>query len=148
MAGYVALYCIGGLGGFGGADGVNPIQVQILVGAGNRELLEPHHVEKRLRPMGQVQMLIAGRPGDPASLVDACSVSDSEPFLECPPFEEMRAELKGIRNLDFHLGAEAILPIWPKSRTQALPVFRRLIVFRAESACLCFDDVGLDPPAG
>ena len=36
MAGYCTIYCIGGLGGFEGADGINPIQMQIWVGISNR----------------------------------------------------------------------------------------------------------------
>ena len=43
MAGYSRIYCIGGLGGFGGADGINPILLQIWVGDASRQWFEAHY---------------------------------------------------------------------------------------------------------
>ena len=43
MAGFFRLYVVGGLGGFMGADGVNPIEFMILAGHSSRQWLEPHY---------------------------------------------------------------------------------------------------------
>jgi hypothetical protein len=46
MAGYSKLYCVGGLGGYLGADGINPILFQILIGNADRQWLEVHYFDK------------------------------------------------------------------------------------------------------
>ena len=43
MAGFYKIYMVGGSGGFLGADGINPIGLQILVGTADREWLEPKY---------------------------------------------------------------------------------------------------------
>ena len=43
MAGYSKIYCIGGEGGFIGVDGINPIDIQILVSDVHRQWLEVHY---------------------------------------------------------------------------------------------------------
>ena len=43
MAVYSRLYCIGGLGGLAGADGLNPISLQIWVGDASRQWFEAHY---------------------------------------------------------------------------------------------------------
>ncbi len=40
MAGITRIFSIGGGGGFGGSDGVNPIYAQIWQGEGNRQWFE------------------------------------------------------------------------------------------------------------
>lgn len=45
MAGFSKIYCVGGLGGFQGADGVNPILFQILVGDASRQWLQVHYFD-------------------------------------------------------------------------------------------------------
>jgi hypothetical protein len=52
MAGYSRIYCIGGLGGFAGADGINPMLVQIWVGDADRQWLEAHYFDPGLEPLG------------------------------------------------------------------------------------------------
>lgn len=46
MAGYSKIYCIGGEGGFLGADGMNPIDFQILVGDADRQWLEVRYFNR------------------------------------------------------------------------------------------------------
>lgn len=48
MAGYSKLYVVGGLGGFMGADGVNPIDFLVLVGDADRQWFEPHYFDRSL----------------------------------------------------------------------------------------------------
>ncbi len=56
MAGYSRLYAVGGLGGFMGADGVNPIEFLILVGDADRQWLEPHYFDRSITPIGRLRM--------------------------------------------------------------------------------------------
>jgi hypothetical protein len=51
VAGFSRLYVVGGLGGFQGADGVNPIEFMVLVGDGSRQWLEPHYFDGSITPI-------------------------------------------------------------------------------------------------
>jgi hypothetical protein len=44
MAGYSSIFCLGGVGGFQGCDGINPINLQIFVGNSDRMWLESQYV--------------------------------------------------------------------------------------------------------
>lgn len=57
MAGYSRLYVVGGLGGFMGADGVNPIEFLVLVGNADRQWLEPHYFDRTIKPIGKLRSL-------------------------------------------------------------------------------------------
>ena len=50
MAGYSKIYCVGGEGGFLGADGMNPIDFQILIGDGDRQWLEVRYFNRDIKP--------------------------------------------------------------------------------------------------
>ena len=68
LAGFSKLYVIGGLGGFQGADGVYPIRLQIWLGEGDRQWLEPHYVDASIRPLGSVRTIIPDGPDAPIRL--------------------------------------------------------------------------------
>ncbi len=55
MAGYSKIYCVGGEGGFLGADGINPINFQILVGDAGRQWLEVCYFSQDIRPMDELK---------------------------------------------------------------------------------------------
>lgn len=73
MAGYGAIYVVGGEGGFMGRDGVNSIDFLILVGHGNRVWLEPHYFDTSIQPLGKLKVIIPARPDVPEEdlLLDA-----------------------------------------------------------------------------
>ncbi|MDP2778376.1 MAG: hypothetical protein Q8O48_12110, partial [Anaerolineales bacterium] len=71
MAGYSKLYCVGGLGGYLGADGINPILLQILVGDADRQWLEPRYFDKRIKPLGGIRVIVPEAHNHPHSLLDA-----------------------------------------------------------------------------
>src|SRR5262245_16652174 len=101
MAGYSKLYVVGGLGGFQGADGVNPIAFQILVGEGNRQWLEVHYFDRALKPIGRVRVIIPAGPDHPDALLDACIAFYPEHFRHCPLLSEVEQELLDTERLDF-----------------------------------------------
>ena len=130
MAGFSKLFVIGGLGGFDGADGVNPIQMQIWVGDADRQWLEPHYVDGAIKPMGTVRSLVPEGPYHPNSLIDACIAFFPKHFEECPSLAEAAKQLEGVTLLDFD--KENIPSVWPKLRDEARPFFSRLNIFEAE----------------
>lgn len=64
MAGFSKIYCLGGLGGFMGADGINPIGGQILIGDADRQWLEPRYFDKKLKPIGKINIIVPESPND------------------------------------------------------------------------------------
>ena len=71
MAGYSTIYCIGGEGGFQGADGMNPIHFQILQGEGNRRWLEPHYFDNTITPIGKIKKIIPESSELKDAIIDA-----------------------------------------------------------------------------
>ena len=131
MAGFSKLYVIGGLGGVQGADGVNPIQMQIWVGDADRQWLEPYYVDRSIKPLGAIRAIVPEKPDDPVALLDACLVFFPKHFEQCTSFAEAAGSLEGMTRLDFDLEKKAIPAIWPKLREEARPYFKRLHIFEA-----------------
>jgi hypothetical protein len=131
VAGFSKIYVIGGLGGVQGADGVNPIQMQIWVGDADRQWLEPHYVDRSIKPLGAIRSIVPAKPDDPAALLDACLVFFPKHFEKCPSLAEAARSLEGMTCLDFDQGKKAVPAIWPKLREEARPYFRRLHIFEA-----------------
>jgi len=131
MAGFSKLYCIGGLGGFMGADGINPIALQILVGDADRQWLEPHYFNQSLRPIGNIRTIIPEGPDHPNLLIDACVAFAPKYFEKCPSLEIIKQKLKDYDRLDFHLRREDIPSTWFDLRKEAYSYFKNLIIFEA-----------------
>ena len=131
MAGFSKLYIIGGLGGFQGADGVNPIVMQIWVGDAHRQWLEPHYVDPSIKPLGAIRTIVPEEPDDPRSLLDACIAFFPKHFEQCPSLAKAALLLKKATRLDFDLDKPYIPAMWPTLREEAKPYFRRLHIWEA-----------------
>ena len=132
MAGYSKLYCVGGLGGFMGADGVNPILFQILVGDADRQWLEAHYFDKSIKPLGEIKVIIPARPDDENSLLDACIAFYPQHFADCPSLPEVEKKVKDLTRLDFDLGMDKVPEEWHKFRKEGEPMFKQLNIFEAQ----------------
>ena len=131
MAGFSKIYCVGGLGGFLGADGVNPIALQILVGDADRQWLEAHYVNRSVKPLGSVRIIIPKRPDDPNALIDACIAFLPEHFANCPSLTVVAEKLQRSEKLDFD--REDNIPAeWPSLRREGLEAFKQLHIFEAD----------------
>jgi hypothetical protein len=119
VAGYTGLYCIGGEGGFQGADGINPIFFQILVGEGNRCWLEVHYFDEAIKPIGTIRTIVPDAPDSPNALLDTCLAFFPQHFVECPSLAEVRQKLVAATHLDFDLGAKEIPLTWNRLREEA-----------------------------
>lgn len=131
MAGYSKLYCVGGLGGFQGADGINPILFQILVGDADRQWFEAHYFDTRLKPLGKIKVIIPERPDTVNSLLDACIVFYPKYFESCSLLAQIESKIRDFRRLDFHLEKNLIPEEWHNLRREALPLFKNLNIFEA-----------------
>jgi hypothetical protein len=134
MAGFNKIYCVGGLGGFDGADGINPIQFQIWVGDGNRQWFEPHYIDPTIRPLGRLKRMVPKGPDDINDLFDACIAFYPRHFRTCPTMPVVESLLRDVERLDFHLGQDDIPKEWPQLRKEAWPLFRQLNVFEGRLA--------------
>ncbi len=132
MAGYSRIYCIGGRGGFQGADGINPIRLQIWVGDADRQWLEPHYIDSTLRPLGALRSIIPETPHHSNALLDACIAFYPAHFRDCPKLAALERQLGGVTQLDFNLGKDEFLKEWSQLRSEARPHFRTLHIFEAE----------------
>lgn len=132
MAGYSKIYVIGGLGGFMGADGVNPIEFLVLVGDADRQWLEPHYFDSSIIPIGKLRVIVPPRSDHPDSLLDACIAFCPRQFKSCLSLPEVESALREADRLDFDAHPKAIPEAWAKLREEAKPLFATMNIWRAD----------------
>ena len=125
MAGYSTIYCIGGEGGFQGADGMNPIYFQILQGEGNRRWLEPHYFDKTITPIGKIKAIIPESLELKDAIIDACVAFAPKFFEKCPTLEQVKKECSTMTSLDFNLSKNEIPDSWYALREEARPIVEK-----------------------
>ena len=131
MAGYSKLYVVGGRGGFDGADGVNPIDLVILVGESDRQWLEARYFNEAMAPLGNIKVIVPAGPDRPDSLLDACIAFCPDHFRGCPALADVRAELGETERMDAHLHPRGMPPSWRRLREEARPAFARMNIWKA-----------------
>jgi hypothetical protein len=131
MSGFSRMYVIGGAGGYMGADGVNPIELLILVGDAHRQWLEPHYFNRSIRPMGRLQTIVPFGPDHPDMVLDACLAFYPRPFRRCPSFRAVEAAVRGMERLDFDARPDEIPAAWPILRAEARGLLAELGVWEA-----------------
>ncbi len=133
MAGYIKIYCIGELGGFQGADGINPVWLQIWEGTADRMWFEAKYFKEGLRSLCNIKTMVPERPDDPNMLLDACICFFPEYFNKCPSLIKVERKLGNMDFLDFNLDKKNIPMIeWEQLRIEAKPLFKKLHIFEAE----------------
>ena len=131
MSGINKVYYVGGLGGFMGADGINPICFEIWVGDADRQWLEVHYVKEGIKPLGKMKSFVPKGPDHPNSLLDACVAFFPEHFGSCPTLAKVRDEIKDTKWIDFSENID-VPPSWSKLREEARPLFKKLHIFKAD----------------
>ncbi|MDE2768628.1 MAG: hypothetical protein OXI70_11135 [Chloroflexota bacterium] len=129
MAGYSRIYCVGDEGGYLGSDGINSIHFQILCGEGNRQWLKVHYFDKRIRPMGGLEVIVPAGPDHPDSLIDACLAFYPEHFRSCTSLSQVERAVEGMQSIEFESGEP---DGWAQLRAEARPLFRQLKIYEAE----------------
>lgn len=132
MAGFSRLYVFGGQGGFMGTDGVNPIDMMIMIGDGNRQWLEPRYFGAHIKPLGNLRTVIPEGPDRPDAVLDACIAFCPRYFKACPSLKEVESSLGDAERLDFDAKPLEIPTGWRKLREEARPIFNSLNIWHAE----------------
>lgn len=137
MSGFSKAYFVGYPGGFQGADGLNPILFEILVGDASRQWLEPVYVSCEAKPIGQIRKIIPDGPDKPSSILDACIIFCPELFTDCPSLESVKKELSNAKSIDFDLD-EKLSDNWLQLRAEAEEVFKQLKIYEATFVDMSF----------
>ena len=131
MAGYSKLFVIGGKGRIVAADGVNPIELLVLVGDADRQWLEPHYVDTSIKPLGKLRVIVPESPDQADSLLDACIAFNPRRFSQCPSLREVESALGNAERLDFNASPQDIPAAWFRLREEAKPYFAQMSIWRA-----------------
>lgn len=115
-----------------GADGVNDIECQILVGDAGRQWFEAKYFRPKLRAIGQIKSFVPAAPNEPDNLLDALIVFLPNHFGGCPSMATVKRELAKASFLDFHAEPEKIPKAWPQLREEARSIFSGLCIWQAD----------------
>ena len=115
-----------------GADGVNSIEFLVLVGDADRQWLEPHYVDRSIKPIGKLRGIVPAGPDQPDSLLDACIAFCPRHFRECPSLGNVESALGDAEHLDFHARPQDIPTAWARLRNEARPLFADMSIWRAD----------------
>jgi hypothetical protein len=130
MAGFTKIYCIGGLGGYMGADGINPMLVQIWQGDADKQWFEPHYFQNDLKPIGNVRKIIPAAPYQEDNLLDACIAFCAAAFEHCPSMPGVTKALGDTNMINFFRDGEP--QGWGQLREEARSAFKKLNIWTAE----------------
>ena len=132
MAGYERIYLFGGVGGYLGADGINPIAMQIWVGYGNRKWLEAHYFVDELKAIGGIKAIIPKRHDEELNLLEASIIFGPQFYImKCDLMEITMKYFRALNKTKIDL-AEDAPEFWDDVVKQARPVFNTLNVFQAD----------------
>ncbi len=132
------IYCIGTEGGFMGSDGLRTIDLLILVTEGGAQALVAYHLDKRIRPMGRIEVIVPTGPDHPDALIDAFLAFFPKYFESCPSLAQVAEGLANARRIDFHLDGEP--PSWSQLREEARPLFEKMIIYEGVLNKNSFDE--------
>ncbi len=105
MSGIVAYYYVGQGGGFLGSDGMAGKDLEIRVGAADREWLEASYTTYTYQPMSMsLRSFVPFGPGHKDTLRIAMILFASNLFETCPSFDTVKREMDQIEFIDFSAG--------------------------------------------
>jgi len=140
MAGFSRAVYIGSPGGYLGADGLNPIDLEILIGDGNRQWFEAVYHNKSIKPKGKQKTIVPFYPDSIDSLIDAIIIFYPSLFDSSPIIKEAYNQLSDIQFIDF--ANEKIIPAnWIDIRNEARKYISDLTVYYAN-----FEEISLAHP--
>jgi hypothetical protein len=131
MSGVYAMYVIGEPGGYLGQDGVNPVNLIVLVGTGAREWMAPVMVDPDLRALGRVRCLVPEGPDHKHALLDACLAFSPAIFGDCLALNRVREHLGDIEVLNLSECSKSLLDAWERLRAEAHTQFANLRIWKA-----------------
>lgn len=123
MGGYSGMYLIGKPGGYMGADGINPIQIQLWTWVNERPGLSVHYVDDTIKPIGKVRFVQTDGADE---VLDACIAFHPAHFRTCPSLAAVEAALANeeICHVDQ-------IAAWNALREEARPKLKELSIWWA-----------------
>ena len=132
MAGFDRIYVFGGLGGFQGADGVNPIAMQIWIGWGDRKWLEAHYFVDDLKPIAGIKSIVPKKPDEELNLLEATIIFAPTFFIdECDLMDKTINHFEALDKNRIDLYDDAP-EFWDDMVEQAHPIFKKLNIFQSD----------------
>jgi hypothetical protein len=132
MAGYERIYLFGGVGGYMGADGMNPIAMQIWVGWSDRKWLEAHYFVDDLEAIGGIKAIIPKQHDEELNLLEASIIFGPQFYImKCDLMEITMKYFSALNKTKIDLADDAP-EFWDDVVKQARPVFNTLNVFQAD----------------
>ena len=137
MAGFTKIYCFGNQGRLSSGDGINHITMEVLVGDGNRQWLEPRYYTN-FKPIANISRIVPEAPYQDDNLLLAAIIFSPIRFRACRSLKELIHLLDiNIQNsfLDIDRSREKY---WYRSGVlqnvmkQARPISNHLNIFQAD----------------
>ncbi len=136
MTGFTKIYCFGNNRSIFSDDGINQINMEVLVGDGNRQWLEPRYYTK-FKPIANISKIVPEEPYQNKNLLLAAIIFSPIRFRACRSLKELIHLLdSNIQNsfLDVDRSREKY---WYRSgvlqdvMSQAEPIYNQLNIFEA-----------------
>ena len=132
MAGFYKIYMVGGSGGFLGADGINPIGFQILVGTSSREWLEPKYFDKKIKSISGITHMVPKSPIDDESIIDGLIIFAPKLFEEsCDLMKKAHKYFDKLGKKHIDMGKDEP-EFWNELILQAKPTFYNIKLYKAD----------------
>ena len=132
MAGFYKIYMVGGSGGFLGADGINPIGLQILVGTSDREWLEPKYFNEKFKSISGITHMVPLRPTNDENIIDGIIIFGPQLFMKnCDLLKDAFKYFGdlGKKRIDM---SEDQPEFWNELVNQAQPTFQKIKLYSAD----------------
>ncbi len=132
MAGFERIYYLGAEGGFMGADGLNTIVLEILVGSSGRQSFEPRYWTDEFKPLGGAKVFVPEGPDTADGLLDAFLIFAPQIFQNQDSLSRMNQMLKTDVGGRVDFEQNGVPAGWPELRKQSRQQFAGLAVYVAQ----------------
>ena len=139
MAGFNQIIIVGMPGGFQGTDGVNRIDLLMLIGNSGRQWIELLENRFSNNPISNVKRIVPSAPDQKNSILDAIVLFCPELFSENILYTDFVNQLNDIEFIDFE--ADKNVPKdWETYRSSFIPIVKELDIYCGNFERVNFDD--------
>lgn len=132
MAGFDKVYYLGSEGGFMGADALNTIVLEILVGSSDRQWFEPRYWTEEFRPLAGAKVFIPEGPDTADGVLDAFLIFAPQIFLDEEGMNRVGEMLKMDAGARVDFDQNGVPSGWLKVRERSRQQFSHLAVYVAQ----------------
>ena len=132
MAGFYKIYMVGGSGGFLGADGINPIAFQILVGTADREWLEPKYFDETFKSISGITHMVPLGPTNDENIIEGLIIFAPQLFMKnCDLIKDAFKYFDKLGKKRIDMGKDQP-DFWDDLVDQAQSIFQNIKLYSAE----------------